>query len=155
MNDFTDEKLKEFKIAFELFDISNRGLLNISDANSALKCLGYNFSDEELNIVFLEHGTEYKLNANKPELMLTFNSFLSFLNKRCKEVDVEDELMQAFKSFDSDGDGKLDKKEMKYLLLTLGERLDDGEVEEIIKEVDTTGEGVICYKDFVRIMMLK
>jgi calmodulin len=155
MNDFTDEKLKEYKTAFDLCDKLNRGLLTQSEADSAFKCLGYDFSEEELIKIFRELGTEYVVNNNKPELMLTFNSFISYLNKRSKEVDMEDELMDAFKSFDKDGDGKLNIKEMKYLLLTLGERLDDGEIEDIICQVDTTGEGAINYRDFVRIMMLK
>lgn len=155
MNDFTDEKLKEYKTAFDLCDKFNRGLLTQSEADSAFKCLGYDFSEEELNKIFRELGTEYVVNNNKPELMLTYISFISYLNKRSKEVDMEDELMESFKTFDIDGDGKLNIKEMKYLLLTLGERLEDVEIEEIISQVDSTGEGTINYRDFVRIMMLK
>jgi calmodulin len=155
MNDFTDEKLKEYKTAFDLCDKFNRGLLTQSEADSAFKCLGYDFSEEELNKIFRELGTEYVVNNNKPELMLTYISFISYLNKRSKEVDMEDELMESFKTFDIDGDGKLNIKEMKYLLLTLGERLEDVEIEEIISQVDSTGEGAINYRDFVRIMMLK
>lgn len=155
MNEFTDEKLKEYKTAFDLCDKFNRGLLTQSEADSAFKCLGYDFTEEELNKIFRELGTEYVVNNNKPELMLTYISFISYLNKRSKEVDMEDELMESFKSFDIDGDGKLNIKEMKYLLLTLGERLEDIEIEEIISQVDSTGEGAINYRDFVRIMMLK
>jgi calmodulin len=155
MNDFTDEKLKEYKTAFDLCDKFSKGLLTQSEADSAFKCLGYDFSEEELIKIFRELGTEYVLNNNKPELMLTFISFVSYLNKRSKEVDMEDELMEAFKSFDRDGDRKLNINEMKYLLLTLGERLEDVEIEEIISQVDSTGEGAINYRDFVNIMMLK
>lgn len=155
MNEFSDEKLKELQEAFELYDGDKDNFLNFEETDSAFKCLGYDFDYDQLMIIFKEYGTNTSDPYNNINYKFNFNSFSNFLNKRCKEVDAETELIHSFKQFDKDGDGRINVKEMKYLLLTLGERLEDEEVEEIIREVDTTGQGAITYNDFVKIMMLK
>lgn len=159
MNDFTEEKLKEFKEAFELYDKDNDNLLNFEETDCAFKCLGFVFEERELHELFGEFGVisqEDKFNSQSVQnTKINFNSFILFLNKRSKEYEVEAELMESFKSFDKDEDGKLNQKEMKYLLLSIGEKLNDEEIEEMIREVDSTGQGAITYKDFVKILMLK
>jgi calmodulin len=144
MNEFTDEKLKEMKEAFELYDTDNDGYLNLQQCDNAYKCLGYNLKEFELN--------EILDNKNKK---INFNDFMLFINNRNKDEELENELLECFKNFDKDCDGKINSKEMKYLLLSLGEKLKDEEVEELISIVDTTGEGAITYKDFVKILMAK
>jgi len=37
-------------------------------------------------------------------------------------------------------------------MLTLGEQLTDAEVDEMIREADTDGDGRVCYEEFVRMM---
>ena len=50
-----------------------------------------------------------------------------------------------FSLFDRDGDGYIDASELRYLLTTLGEKLTDAEVDEIIKDVDVDGDGRVNY----------
>lgn len=154
MNELTDEKQKEVREAFDLFDLDKDNLLNIEESESVLKCLGYNFDKTQLYKIMREYGI-YKHSDNSQEKFLCLKALINFLNKRNKEVDTEEELMESFKSFDKDRDGKLNHKELKYLLFTLGEQFEDEEIEEIIKEIDTTGEGVIYYEDFVKILLYK
>lgn len=87
--------------------------------------------------------------------LIDFESFSNYLLKRNKDSDMEEELMECFKGMDIDHDGKISKKDLKYLLYSIGEKFADEEIEEIIKETDTTGEGVIYYKDMVKLMLTK
>ena len=57
-----------------------------------------------------------------------------------------EELQQAFRMFDKDGDGFIDAAELRHLLTNLGERLDEEEVDEMIAEVDIDGDGKVDYK---------
>ena len=151
MKDYADDKMKEFGTAFELYDKNNTNYLNKTEALCAFNCLGYNFTEEEVNKVFEEYGT----NVNLSENMLSYNGFVTFLGRRVKEIDLEDELIECFENFDQDKDGVITKLELKYLLLSLGEKLENEEIDEIVKEIDTSGEGKINYKDFVRLMLEK
>ena len=63
--------------------------------------------------------------------------------------------MECFTEMDKDHDGKIGKKDLKYLLYSIGEKLTDEEIEEIINQTDTTKEGFIHYKDMIRLLLSK
>ena len=56
-----------------------------------------------------------------------------------------EELEQAFRMFDKDGDGFIDARELRHLLTNLGEKLSEQEVDEMIAEVDIDGDGKVDY----------
>ena len=57
-----------------------------------------------------------------------------------------EELDQAFRMFDNNGDGYIDARELRHLLTNLGEKLTDTEVDEMIAEVDIDGDGKVDYR---------
>lgn len=66
--------------------------------------------------------------------------------------DTEEEIREAFGVFDKDGEGTISAQELKHVLMTMGERLTQEEVELIIREADIDEEGNIRYEQFVNIM---
>ena len=64
------------------------------------------------------------------------------------EANVEDEILEAFKVFDKDGNGLISARELKHVMGNLGESLSEDEVEAMIKEADTDGDGSINYAEF-------
>ena len=58
---------------------------------------------------------------------------------------VED-LREAFKIFDKNGDGKIDPKELRHVMTNLGEKLTDDEVDEMIQTADADGDGKVNYE---------
>ena len=68
---------------------------------------------------------------------------------------MESELHTAFSCFDRNGDGSISTKELKYIVMTLGESLTDEEADYMIQHVDQDGDGHISYKEFVEMMMAK
>lgn len=65
-----------------------------------------------------------------------------------KETD-ESLIRLAFKVFDKDGNGYITSSEFKYFMTTMGEKLSEEEVDEIIREVDKDGDEQIDYEEFV------
>lgn len=65
--------------------------------------------------------------------------------KKMKEVDSEEELREAFKVFDKDGNGYISGAELRHVMTNLGERLTDEEVDEMIREADVDGDGQVNY----------
>ena len=66
--------------------------------------------------------------------------------KRLKEGDSEEELREAFKVFDSDGNGFISATELRQVMHNLGENLSEAEVEDMIKEADYDGDGHVHYE---------
>jgi Ca2+-binding EF-hand superfamily protein len=155
LNDIADDKLREFKEAFQMFDKDQDSLLEIQEAIHAYMCLGYEIPVSELTEFLKDTSSNFQNISNLQSKNINFEIFVQFINKRPKETEIEEELMDCFKEFDKDRDGKISVKELKYLLISLGEELSNEEIEEIVRELDTRNEGGITYKDFIRLMLSK
>jgi len=86
---------------------------------------------------------------------IDFPEFLSLMARKMKDTDTEEELIEAFKVFDRDGNGLISASELRHVMTNLGEKLTDEEVDEMIREADIDGDGHINYEEFVRMMMAK
>ncbi len=67
------------------------------------------------------------------------------MSKKMKETDKEEELKEAFRVFDRNGDGFISAPELRLVMTNLGEKLTDEEVEDMIKEADLDGDGLVNY----------
>ena len=65
---------------------------------------------------------------------------------RTKNDDNEDELREAFTVFDKDSSGKISAAELRHVMASLGEKLTDEEVDEMIREADLDGDGQVNYE---------
>jgi len=86
---------------------------------------------------------------------IDFPEFLSMMARKMKETDSEEEILEAFKVFDKDGNGFISAAELRDIMTNLGEKLTDEEVDEMIREADVDGDGKINYEEFVKMMMSK
>jgi len=77
----------------------------------------------------------------------------ALMNER--DENAEEEMMEAFKIFDADGNGNITAEELRQIMENLGEKLTKDEVEAMVKEADTDGDGQINYNEFVRMMLFK
>jgi calmodulin len=65
------------------------------------------------------------------------------MSKKPRDVDTEEEIRAAFKVFDRDGNGTISVAELRQVMASLGEELTDDEIDLIMGEVDTDGNGAI------------
>ena len=64
--------------------------------------------------------------------------------------DLTDE--QTFKIFDKNGDGSISSGEMQSLMQSFGENFTVAEVNEVLKEADTSGDGRFTFEEFKAFM---
>ena len=75
--------------------------------------------------------------------------------KKMKETDSDEEIREAFKVFDKDGNGFISVTELRQVMNSLGEKLTEEEVDEMMREADTDGDGQVNYEEFVAMMNSK
>lgn len=56
-------------------------------------------------------------------------------------MDVENDIREVFKVFDKENKGYIMVLELCYIMMNLGEKLFDDEVDEMLMEVDWDGDG--------------
>ena len=64
---------------------------------------------------------------------LDFPDLLNLMASKMKDTDSEEEISEAFKIFDKDGNGFISANELKHVMSNLGEKLSDEEIEDMIK----------------------
>merc|ERR1719438_421649 len=65
-----------------------------------------------------------------------FPNFLNMMLRKVDEINAEDEIREAFKVFDSNGDGFINRQELGYVMDNLGEKMEKEEIESLINEID-------------------
>ncbi|XP_057959223.1 calmodulin-like protein 11 [Malania oleifera] len=141
-----EEQIVEFREAFCLFDRDGDGRITVEELATVIRSLDQNPTDQELQ----EMITEVDADGNGT---IEFTEFLSLMARKMKETDAEEELREAFKVFDKDQNGYISASELRQVMINLGEKLTDEEVEQMINEADLDGDGQVNYDEFVKMMM--
>ena len=111
-----------------------------------------------INLIFNAHLIFCILSAKidaDGSVTIDFPEFLTMMARKMKDTDSEEEILEAFKVFDKDGNGFISAAELRHIMTNLGEKLTDEEVDEMIREADIDGDGQINYEEFVKMMMSK
>jgi hypothetical protein len=83
---------------------------------------------------------------------IDFMEFIEMMPRQERDDNAEEEMIEAFRVFDTDGNGSITADELRQIFNNLGEKLTDEEISDMIKEADTDGDGEINYQEFVRMM---
>ena len=62
-------------------------------------------------------------------------------------------MVDALKVFDSDHDGKISVKDFKHAMMTMGERMGDAEIDEIVGDSDLVNNEDILIDEFAKMIM--
>jgi calmodulin len=143
-HNISDEKLEEFKEAFDLVDTNEDGRINVDEITKVLKTFGQEKTKEEIKEMISDIDAD-----NSGEI--DFDEFVTFMIKvQSEDLTEEEEVIRAFETFDKDKNGYLTIDELRHILTTLGDKFTDEEVDEIFREADVNRDGKLEYKEFVK-----
>ena len=147
-DDISPERRKEYQDAFEMFDKDKDGAITARELGNMMRSIGQNPTDEEVNAMI----KEVDLNSDgKIEL----DEFITLMARNSPDTQTEDEVINAFRVFDKEGNGLIATAELKHIMMTIGDKMTEAEADEMIHEADIDDDGVINYEEFVRMMMAR
>jgi myosin light chain 6 len=144
MPGFNEDQLSEFRDAFTLFDDRGDDRIHKVHLGEVVRALGLNPTEIDIKRCLKD------LNVDR----ISFEQFLPIyedLSKR-KDQSTEDDFIEGLRVFDKDGSGMINSAELRHLLTTLGERLSDDEVEQLLNGLEDK-HGNVNYEEFVRLLM--
>ena len=78
--------------------------------------------------------------------VIDFPEFLVMMARKMKEPAPEDRIQKAFLVFDQDGDGVISHVDLCHVMTSLGEKITDEELDEMIRDADVDGDGQVNYE---------
>ena len=131
-----------------MFDNNQDGTITREKLENLMRKLNQTVTEDDLKDMISVVDT-------KGDGKINFEEFVAMMEKRKDEADTEQEIINAFRVFDKDGNGLISKAELTNIMSILGDTLTNEEIEEMIIEADVDGDGFINYEEFVRMMMAK
>ncbi|KAF2137464.1 uncharacterized protein K452DRAFT_312287 [Aplosporella prunicola CBS 121167] len=141
--DLAQRQIDDIRAAFAVFDKNGDGQISAQELGEVMRSLGQNPTESELQ----DMVNELDLDSTGT---VDFEEFLKMMKTKSKQMDSDEELREAFAAFDKDGSGTINAEEVRHVMKGIGENLTDGEIDEIIKQADTNGDGLIDYNEFVK-----
>jgi len=148
MADLKPAEVEKAKLHFDVFDFEGEGKIDAFLLGDVLRSLDLRPTNAQVEKA---GGTK-----KKGEKKLTLEEFLPIYSqvKKDKDVGAFEDLMEGLKVYDKMDNGTMLQAELAHTLLSLGEKLTDAEVEEIIKLAGQEDEeGYIKYETFVKTVL--
>ena len=86
---------------------------------------------------------------------IELDEFITLMSRNSPDTQADDEVINAFRVFDKEGNGLIATAELKHIMMTIGDKMTEAEADEMIHEADIDDDGVINYEEFVRMMMAR
>ncbi|KAG8919349.1 calmodulin-like 3, partial [Tulasnella sp. 417] len=139
----SEDTIEEIKKAFSLFDKDGNGSISIGELGNAMRSLGRNPTDVELQEM-IDHADIDGTGT------IDLEEFLMMAVTQMKDNEPEEVIRQTFKAFDKDGDDSINAAELRQIMAAIGQQLSDTEVNEMMRAADINGDGLINYEEFVK-----
>ncbi|GMM48835.1 Mlc1 protein [Pichia kluyveri] len=129
------------KDAFALFDKSGNGKVSNAVLGDMLRAVGQNPTLKEISDLQDQTNSE-----------IDYSSFVKIVERDggFKSLGKPEDYIKAFQIFDKNLTGFISVGEIKYILTTIGEKLSNEEVDELLKNITVTEDNSVDYAEFVK-----
>jgi len=141
--------------AFKIFDVNGDGAIDRGELKKVLGGHKFNFeySDQEVELIFKTADIDGDGEVNFEEFMTLMCPDAAACVKKFRDTYRSiNEVTAAFRRFDKNNSGGLNKNELERMMLSTGHSFADVEVDAIMKLGDRDGDGEIDLNEFIILM---
>jgi calmodulin len=131
-------------MAFAYYDKTRSGKVTTEDLPHLIRALGRAPSQVQVKAMQDEVGKND----------FDYATFLTLMTRPLPSPTF-DQILEALKVFDKEGNGIIPEVEFRHTMTYLGEKFRDSEVDEMLREAEVDGDGNVFYENFVKNMMRK
>uniref|UniRef100_A0A061QHR9 Putative myosin light chain n=1 Tax=Cupiennius salei TaxID=6928 RepID=A0A061QHR9_CUPSA len=146
MADLKSYEVEECRAAFEVYDTTGGGKIDAYYIGSLLRALDVTVTEDT---VAKAGGTQ-----KQDEKMIAFEDFLPIYSevRKSKDMGQIEDLLEGLKVYDKNENGTMMAAELAHVLLSLGEKLVDKDVDEVFSACcpPEDEDGYIKYETFLR-----
>ncbi|KAI5180998.1 myosin regulatory light chain 12 [Nematocida sp. AWRm80] len=128
---FTQPQILELKEIFNLLDVTADGYISKDDLSTFLESIGTPLTDKEIDTMMDDMGDKFN-----------FTLFLTTLCERLSNIDSENVISNALRTFDTAESGEISLTELKEALLTTNTPLTPEEWSLLEKELRPANDKV-------------
>ena len=140
-----DEKMAILKETFGIFDKNADGEITVDELSKFFENMGDKLNKGEIQDMI----NEVDIEGNGS---ITFEGFKGLMDRKLRDDDIEEEIIETFKKFDKDNNGLIGPEDIFNLLQSFGQDITINEAEEMIRNVDLDGDGFVNYQEFVKML---
>lgn len=150
VEELTDDQINQFKKVFKKFDKDASGYIPMKTVGTVMRLLGQNPTELELENYVHEvdpQGSGF----------VDFPTFVGLMAGKLRDpfATSSDEMIEAFRVFDTERTGMISADYLREILSTLGEKLGDQEIDELVRVsqlADKDADGNINYEALVNLI---
>jgi len=150
---YAHRSVDDVRKAFKTYDRDGDGAIDKAELHKALTNYKFNFSDQEVDIIFAAGDIDGDGHVDFEEFMyLMCPSTAQIVKKFRDSYRTINEVKSAFRKYDKNRDGGLSKSELSRMMMSTGHSFTDMEVDAIMNLGDKDGDGEIDLEEFMLLM---
>ena len=148
----TEVQIAEIREIFTLFDKNSDGYVNTAELGTIVRGLNLNPSDSEVQEMIKEVDGQGVGQFDQ-------NSLISLIAKRPRTQETLEEMIEALKQIADQPDDRNGEKmrltntQLKHMLSTMGEKMSEHQIDEILTDSDIVHEEFIQIEEFAKYLM--
>jgi len=148
MEDLNPDQVNALRKAFDSFDTDKAGFISVETVSTILRMMGLKVSEKALMEIVDEVDEDGSGELEFEEFCILSAKFLIEED----EESLKEELKEAFRIYDKEGNGYITTEVLKDILRELDNRLSEEDIKGIVEEVDEDGSGTLDFDEFQEMM---
>ena len=131
---------------FTTMDKNGKGTVTAAELATAMSTIGDGLDEEACTELI-------RIADRDGDRLMSSEEFLSLVEQGLELSDGQGEeelIKEEFNSFDQNGDGYIDKEELKTAMENMGEELTDQQIDQMMRAADVDGDQKITMEEFKR-----